>query len=69
MYCSLISRPRPLPALCGVLAGGILTIVTQPLKLGFLVSLGGSMLVLIIAHVTVSKQGRPVVPVSRKLTE
>lgn len=69
MYCSLVDQPRSLPALCGVLAGGVLTFLTQPLELGFLVSLGGSIVALAIAHVIVSKRGSPVVPGGKKLTE
>jgi len=50
LYCSLAERPRPLPALLGVLTGGITIFFVQRFTLHFLISFTAAIVVMAAAH-------------------
>ncbi|MBA7483785.1 hypothetical protein ES707_19302 [subsurface metagenome] len=50
LYCTLCKNPGPLPALLGILTGGILTFFVQGYSLHFLISFFASVLMIILSH-------------------
>jgi sodium/proline symporter len=52
LYCSLAKRPRALPALLGVLTGGIVTFFVQSFTLHFLISFTAACSVIAATHAT-----------------
>ena len=50
LYCTLCRNPGPLPALMGILTGGILTFFVQGYSLHFLISFFAAVLMIILSH-------------------
>jgi len=51
LYCSLMKKPKALPALLGILAGGLTTFFVQRYTLHFLISFSASVSMITLGHV------------------
>jgi len=50
LYTSLHDRPRPVPALLGVVIGGVLIFIFQAHELNFLISFLAGITIIVISH-------------------